>query len=80
MTAVTNLAVKRSTAVAHGVPPIHGDNVLTATEREGGAANSAPQETAADRRLPMASIRLRARQRALKTNWWVTLMYSRFAG
>ena len=41
---------------------------------------SAPGNRRRQTGLPMASIRLRARQRALKTNWWVALMFSWFAG
>ncbi len=49
----------------------------TAIAREGDAATlSAPGNRRRQTGLPMASIRLRARQRALKTNWWVALMFS----
>jgi hypothetical protein len=48
---------------------------------EGGAAIPSARETAADRRdYPWLPSGIKARQRALKTNGWVALMFSWIAG
>jgi hypothetical protein len=85
MVEVTISLLKRGSKVSRRpVAPVAGledRSVDVDREREGDAANSAPRETAADRRdypwLPSGSEPDSAPSR---TNWWVALVFSRLAG
>ena len=84
MVASENLGcvMPRTAAQRPGQQPVDdsSDYVLIVNERGRRCQLSAPGNRRRQTGLPMASIRLRARQRALKTNWWVALVYSCFAG